>query len=104
MTISSLMNSVRKGERLEWTKQHMIWILEQLQVVWSGEKKLNLHDPGGYSYYWHDMQKEKYSQHEETCLESFGQHEKSDTVFIEGTMNATQYRDIQCATKGYGNL
>ena len=95
------LDSVRKAKRLQWAKQHMTWNLEWSQIVWSDEKKFNLDGPDGYSYYWHDLRKEKIFSTRRNMgggglmlWGSFGQHGKSDLVFIEGKMNAAKYRKV----------
>ena len=37
----------------------MSWTTEWSNVIFSDEKKFNLDEPDGYSYYWHDIRDEK---------------------------------------------
>ena len=43
--------------RMAWAQQMITDRLDWTSVIFSDEKKLNLNDPDGYSYYWHDLRK-----------------------------------------------
>lgn len=56
---SPCLNQSHKTQRLFWAKDHMNWNEKWKFVVWSDEKKFNLDGPDCFSYYWHDLRKEK---------------------------------------------
>lgn len=51
-----------KQTRIDWATAKLTWVNEWNHWIFSDEKKFNLDGPDGYSYYWHDVRKEKLSK------------------------------------------
>lgn len=53
-----LLKQHHKDARLKFAKNHMNWLEQWSNVVFSDEKKFNLDGPDCSSYYWHALDKE----------------------------------------------
>jgi len=49
------LTALHKKKRLQFTKDHMHWIQEWQNVIFSDKKKFNLDGPDCYSYHWHHL-------------------------------------------------
>ena len=54
------LNDVCKAARLQFARNHMIWLKEWNYVVFLDEKKFNLNGPEGYNYYYNDVRKDEF--------------------------------------------
>ncbi len=95
-----------KTERLRWAEEHMTWDDECLKVLFTDEKKFNLHGPDGMQYYWHDIRNEQ--QYYSTRVQGggsvmiwggFGFNGTTPLAFVTTRLNSGQYQDLllECA-------
>ena len=98
---SPLLTKPHKDLRLKWAKDHMTWNEAWYNVICLDEKKFNLDDPDGFSYYWHDLRKEEeiFSSRPQgggsvMIWASFGWVGKSPICFVDGQMNSSGYREV----------
>jgi hypothetical protein len=80
----------------------MTWNQEWQKVYWSDEKKFNLDGPDGFRYYWHDLRKQKKILSKRAMRGGgvmiwayFSWDFKGEITFLEGTMDAKKYQEIQ---------
>ncbi len=99
--VSPALTDGHKELRLSWAKEHMTWNEEWKNIIWSDEKKFNMDGPDGFSYYWHDLRKEKsvFSKRAQgggsvMIWGSFGWNGVGKIRFIQTRLNSTDYQDI----------
>lgn len=90
-----------KADRLKWSKEAMGWTKIWKTVVFSDEKKFNLHGPEGFQLYFDDFRKEEVylsrrvqSSGSVMVWTAFEWDDTSDIVFIDGRMNARAYQGM----------
>jgi hypothetical protein len=88
-------------KRLEFSRLHQTWVDEWNKVLFSDEKRFSLDGPDCYSYYWHDLRKEKLISEKSQSGSSgvmvwagFGSQGKTDLVYCTGKMNSVNYQNV----------
>lgn len=87
--------------RLVFARTHMDWTNQWQNVIFSDEKKFNLDGPDGFSYYFHDLRKEKLllsRQHmggkSVMVWAAIGFKNRSSIQFLPETLNSIRYRAL----------
>lgn len=93
------LTQAHKNARLLWARSHMSWADQWRSIIWTDEKKFNLDGPDGFSYYWHDLRKEKrvfsrrnFGGGSVMVWSGFSSQGKLPISFINGRMDAQGYQ------------
>lgn len=89
------------NNRLAFGRNHMSWVQQWHNVIFSDEKKFNLDGPDACHYYWHDLRKEPMTMMSRNfgggsvmVWAAFCYHGKSRLCFITGNMKSRNYIDM----------
>ena len=79
----------------------MTWDTKWCNVIFSDEKKFNLDGPDGFSYYWHDLRREReilskrqFGGGSVMIWAGMGYNGLTDISFIDRNMNSLMYQEV----------
>lgn len=87
-----------KTARLLFAEKYKFWTSEWENVIFSDQKKFNLHGPDGKMMYWRDIRRERKSCYARNfgggslmVWAAFGHHGRSPVCFVSTRMNSQMY-------------
>ena len=92
---------IHKEARVKWAKDYSNWRTRSRRVGFSDQKKFNLDEPDGFSYYWHDLRKEQqyFSKRQQsgggvTIWAGICYNGVSNLVIVNETLDSNKYCEL----------
>lgn len=89
------------NNRLVFARNHMSWVHQWQNIIFSDEKKFNLDGPDGCHYYWHDLRKEprtvmsrNFGGGSIMVWAAFGHYGKSQLCYTTANMKSRDYINL----------
>ena len=102
MTTGPRINAQHRVERVSWANDKLDWNGPNWRnVIFSDEKKFNLHGPDGLACYWHNLRKdpETFSKRQQggksvMIWAAISYFDTSDLVLLEGNQDSRDYCSV----------